>query len=164
VRRPAVLRHPQRRGAGTGGGRRLPDPHAGVLERLLGDLRPARLPAGWLVLRRQGPAEPGVGGLAWLGHRALRRPECDQYRALARLRGARRTRPCRKSFARAHPSRRESGFPPAPRAIRSRGASAVDTTTEIRPCNDAISWPSAASAWAAWRRSEERRVGKVGRS
>ncbi|VXB49697.1 hypothetical protein LUTEI9C_30107 [Luteimonas sp. 9C] len=92
VRRAAVLRDQERRDRRHGRGRRLPDPHAGILERLLGDLRRTRLPSRRLVLRRQGPAQPGFGGVARFGDDALRRHQHHQYGAQPLSRRAHATR------------------------------------------------------------------------
>ena len=51
----------------------------------VGDLRRERLPPRRLVLRRQGPAGPGLGGLARLEHGALQRHQRHQHRAQPRL-------------------------------------------------------------------------------
>ena len=78
------------------GGRGLPDPHAGVLERLRGRLRRARLPPGRLVLRRQGPAGPGVARC-----RTARPPPASTASTSSTPR-ATWVEPCRAGLARRH--------------------------------------------------------------
>ena len=72
-------------------GRRLPDPHAGILELVRRRLRRQGLPLRRLVLRRQGSARPDLGRLARLEHGALQRRQRHQHRAQPGLtRGERR--------------------------------------------------------------------------
>ncbi len=87
VRRAAVLRDQGRPHHRHDRGRGLPDPHPRVLELLRRRLRSGRLPVRRLVLRRQGTAEPVLGRLARLEHRALQRRERHQHRAQAGLSG-----------------------------------------------------------------------------
>ena len=65
--------------------RRLPDPHAGILEFVRRRLRRQGLPLRRLVLRRQGPARPGLGRFARLEHGALQWRQRHQHRAQSRL-------------------------------------------------------------------------------
>ncbi len=81
----AVLRNQERQDHEPAGRRGLPVEHPGILECLQRHLRRARLAHGRLLLRRQGPAEPGQRGLAWLEHGALQRHQCDQHRTQDRL-------------------------------------------------------------------------------
>ena len=57
----------------------------GILERLRGHLRRARLSPRRLVLRRQGPAGAGLGGVARFFDDALQWDQRDQYGAIAGL-------------------------------------------------------------------------------
>ncbi|CAA9323647.1 MAG: TldD family protein, Actinobacterial subgroup, partial [uncultured Gemmatimonadaceae bacterium] len=80
VRRPGLLRDQGRQDGRHAEGRRLPDAHAGLLERHGHDRRPVELRDGRLLLRRQGPARASQRREPRLRPRPLPRRERDQHR------------------------------------------------------------------------------------